>query len=533
MILGFLTLLIAIAISAVSAYYSILGLVAIFAAAVLPVIVMGVVLELGKLATAVWLHRNWARAGWTYKSYLIPALLMLMLLTSMGTFGFLSKAHLDQGVPTGNVAAQIELIDTKIATQRGNIEASRKNLSQLDAAVDETLKRSTTEGGAARASQLRQRQVKDRAAIATEIETAQKSIARLQEERAVIATELRRVEAEVGPVKYVAALIYGDDTGHDLLEKAVRWVIILIVVVFDPLAIVLILAGTKQLEWGREAWRERRAKKKTAGDKVTAYSPQPPVTIQPTFTDEEWHALNQHLVMEREAKEQSVRAHQEQLDNNVALEAEISKLEASVAVIPTLEQELAKVKEERDRLWKAHGAEMQRADKLAIELEELAEALLEEQKTLSSTQETAVDVEIPAPEGVTVNGVTKEALIFHPSEGYVTFEGKSISIDALRHSRPDLLLNHTDPVNQILFGGQFPEYARTGDLYIRTDVLPHAVFKFNGNKWVSLNKTMNTTYLQYVPYVQYLIQKIDSGEYDTEMLTDYERDEIEEHLRAK
>jgi hypothetical protein len=170
-----------------------------------------------------------------------------MLLTSMGIFGFLSKAHLDQAIPTGDVQSKLALIDEKIKTEKENINASRKELSQLDAQLDQTISRTTDQGGTERAIQIRRNQQKDRNRILTEIGSAQTKIAKLNEERAPIASEVRKVEAEVGPIKYIAQVIYGDaDT--DLLEKAVRFVTILIVLVFDPLAVLMLVAANWQLK---------------------------------------------------------------------------------------------------------------------------------------------------------------------------------------------------------------------------------------------------------------------------------------------
>ena len=248
---GYLTLAVAFFLSVVAAYYSVLGLVAIFSAAAIPVIIMGGALETGKVIAAMWLHRNWDRAPWTYKAYLLPSLLALMLLTSMGTFGYLSKAHSDQSLVSGDVQSKIALYDEKIRISRENIDANRAALKQLDAAVDQIMGRSTTEQGAERSVQIRRQQAPERQRLIREIEAEQKKISGLNEERAPIAAEVRKVEAEVGPIKYIAALIYGDNPEANLLESAVRWVIILIVVVFDPLAIVLILAGSRHLEWER------------------------------------------------------------------------------------------------------------------------------------------------------------------------------------------------------------------------------------------------------------------------------------------
>lgn len=251
MLFGYILLLIALTISAVAAFYSIAGLTAIFAAAFWPIVIMGTVLELGKIVTTVWLHKYWDRAALQFKLYLVPAIAILMLITSMGIFGFLSKAHLDQAVPAGDISSQVQIFDDKIKTERDNIEAARKALKQMDAQVDEKLSRTTDDKGAERAVQIRRSQSRERTTLQNEISTAQKKISALQEQRAPIASQARKVEAEVGPIRYIAALIYGDNPDAGLLEKAVRWVIILIVLVFDPLALVLILAADQTFEWHR------------------------------------------------------------------------------------------------------------------------------------------------------------------------------------------------------------------------------------------------------------------------------------------
>jgi hypothetical protein len=170
----------------------------------------------------------------------------------MGIFGFLSKAHLDQAIPTGDVSAKLALIDEKIKTEKENINANRKELSQLDAQVDQTISRTTAASGAERSIQIRRNQQKDRTRILNDIGTAQTKIAKLNEERAPIAAEVRKVEAEVGPIKYIAALIYDDSADNDTLERAVRIVTIMIVLVFDPLAVLLLVAANWQLRRDKE-----------------------------------------------------------------------------------------------------------------------------------------------------------------------------------------------------------------------------------------------------------------------------------------
>jgi hypothetical protein len=251
MILAYLLLLTGLTLSAVAIYYSVIGLAAIFSAAVIPIIVMGSALEVAKLVCASWLKANWERAPRLMKVYMTTAVIVLMLITSMGIFGFLSKAHSDQSLVSGDVTSRIAIYDEKIKTERENIEANRKALKQMDATIDETIARSKTDQGAVNANAMRQRQAKERTQIQADIAKSQKAIVTLNDERAPIAAEIRKVEAEVGPLKYIAAFIYGE-TNETLLEKAVTWVIITIIVVFDPLAIIMLLAAQMTFGWRRE-----------------------------------------------------------------------------------------------------------------------------------------------------------------------------------------------------------------------------------------------------------------------------------------
>ena len=247
MIVNYLALVIAILLSIVAAYYSVVGLAVIFASAMIPVIVMASTLEAGKVVATSWLYRNWNTAPRFIKYYLAVAVVVLMFITSMGIFGFLSKAHLDQSLISGDATTKLAIYDEKIKTAKENIEAARKQLKQMDEAVDQTMARSSDEKGAERANSIRRSQQKDRSALAKEIETNQRIVVTLNEESTPIRAEVRKVEAEVGPIKYIAALLYGDNPDQNILEKAVRWVIISIVFVFDPLAIMLLLAANHSI----------------------------------------------------------------------------------------------------------------------------------------------------------------------------------------------------------------------------------------------------------------------------------------------
>lgn len=254
--MAFLLFFTAFVLSGIAAYYSVIGLVAIFSAAVIPVAVMGGSLEAAKLVVASWLYRYWKSIPFLMKAYFTSALVILMLITSMGIFGFLSKAHSDQSLVSGDVAAKIAVYDEKIKTAKENIDANRKALKQMDESVDQVMGRSTDEKGADKAVALRRSQQKERGRLIAEIEAYQKTVSSLNEERAPIAAEVRKVEAEVGPIKYIAAMIYGDNPDENMLERSVRWLIILLIAVFDPLAVLMLIAANltqiKSKEWQAE-----------------------------------------------------------------------------------------------------------------------------------------------------------------------------------------------------------------------------------------------------------------------------------------
>ncbi len=254
--MAFLLFFTAVILSGIAAYYSVIGLIAIFSAAVWPVAIMGGSLEAAKLVVASWLYRYWRLIPVLMKVYFTSALLILMLITSMGIFGFLSKAHSDQSLVSGDVVAKIAVYDEKIKIAKDNIDANRKALKQMDEAVDQVMGRSTDEKGADKAVAIRRGQQKERTRLLAEIQAEQKTITQLNEERAPIAAEVRKVEAEVGPLKYIAAMIYGDNPDENMLERSVRWLIILLICVFDPLAVLMLIAANltqlKQKEWIRQ-----------------------------------------------------------------------------------------------------------------------------------------------------------------------------------------------------------------------------------------------------------------------------------------
>jgi flagellar basal body-associated protein FliL len=431
-----LTLLVALSISTVAAYYSIVGLTAIFAAAVIPIIIMGSILEVGKIVTTVWLRKYWHKCGFLLKTYLTSSVVILAILTSMGIFGFLSKAHIEQNVPTSDIAAQVSLFDEKIKTQRDNIEIARKALAQMDDQINQLLVRGNDTQNAERAVQIRRQQARERAQLQREISIAQDVIVKLNEERAPLASELRKVEAEVGPIKYIAALIYGDSIDQNLLEKAVRWVIIIIVVVFDPLAIALVLAANNSKIWDKES----------------------------------------------ESKEE------------VKEEVPIPKEELPIEELPTeeLPVEEKSIFEEHPYLLKTpttrHPPGVEIVKPQVFKEEVVDEPLPEEiQEELPKVKNNSIKI----------LGVTKINLISNIDGDYVLYDGKSISKQALKELKPELFAELENKINN--FGNAFPKYANIDEIFIRSDLMPARAFKFNGKKWEEVEKSLkhlNTEYIK-------------------------------------
>ena len=243
--MGWLTLIVAIAISGVAAWYSIVGLMAIFAAAAIPIAVMGGVLEVGKLLTASWLYQNWKICPKLLKTYLTGSVIVLMFITSMGIFGFLSKAHIDQTLVGGDNSIEIRAIDQQIVRQERRIKDAEMVITQLDQAV-ETLIEYDRIRGPQGAIAVRESQRMERGSLAGIISEASDRIKQLRDEARPLQKQQLQLEAEVGPIKYIAALFY-EDTNKSVLEEAVRWVIITIIFVFDPLAVLLIICANMTL----------------------------------------------------------------------------------------------------------------------------------------------------------------------------------------------------------------------------------------------------------------------------------------------
>ena len=509
MIFGLFVLGVALTISAVAAYYSIAGLCAIFAAAVTPIIIMGAALELGKITATVWLHKYWHKANIQFKLYLIPAIIVLMLITSMGIFGFLSKAHMDQNITVGDSAAQVQILDEKIKTEQDNISVNKRALQQMDAQVDQMLGRTTDDKGANRAVQIRKNQAKERKALQADISAAQKNISALQAERAPLAAQNRKIEAEVGPIKYIAALIYGDNPNADLLERAVRWVIILLVFVFDPLALILILAAEQTIAWAREekekrkgwhqewvpdseSWPEWEADDgPLTNEQVDEINTQAGVkdvamTEKLFDTEEEFFAHGKEIAQELDAQEDRLP------DNYASTQSYLHK----------------------PWVWPERGTD----EGLVPKQDPLDIPVLENEEMWSQRVIDEQPLQDPDP----IRGIPAPADDPEPiNTGY-----KSPVVEI-----PDLSITaDTATASQAGFGTEFPVNPNRGDVFLRVDYLPSRLYKWNEKKWIEVDKERTDHFAYDQEYIKHLVEKLASGEYDVEMLTQSEQEQIQRYL---
>lgn len=316
----FLTFLTALALSGVAAYYSVIGLAAIFPGSFWPIIIMGSTLEAAKLVSVSWLYRNWKIAHIGMKSYLSFATVILMLITSMGIFGYLSKAHLEHSADTAPVSAKVELLNDKIKSVKENLDANRKALKQMDEQVNQTMERSSDEKGIANSVSIRNKQQKERNRILDENETYQKTLAMLTEERFPLQNQLAKAESDFGPIKYVAELLYGSGE-KDIIDKAVRIVIMLIMVVFDPLAVLLLIAANISITQREntirnkpDPWMADVGEPPTAEEKVTepvGFMAQEVATVVPEVVSESVVKENQQYIDQTKLNELIIKAIQE------------------------------------------------------------------------------------------------------------------------------------------------------------------------------------------------------------------------------
>jgi hypothetical protein len=614
MFLAYLTLITALTISAVAIYYSVSGLAAIFAAAVIPIIIMGGVLETAKLVTAVWLHRYWDQAKWWLKTYLSVAVAVLMFITSMGIFGFLSKAHIEQTSLSTEQYAQIQTLDETLTRSQSRIErwdeelnrllgggtgmradsllqssqnelnslysridteknvereSVQRQIDQQNQRVDQAIQRRDSalatlgprpsvedSNWDSRERSIREAEVNVSSAAQREIRTIntnlnsrlteidrryesqveqltqrivalrndtteragdvdgridelgnlieeeQTKIAEAREEKSVLETQYRRLEAEVGPIKYIAEFIYGTEADKNMLEEAVRWVIIIIIFVFDPLAVLLLIASQYTFEFQRREFG------------LFGYQKEP----------------------EPEPEEIDSEPEPEEIDSEPEISEDDKPIPNTDAftplVTPQKPQEIAldfaliqpSIDDMRNALKKWEESKML-FDEGEVSDENIPVSVSEPEP------EPEVDLRKFLDKGlIPTDGKTYQRVL--GSDYIIDLEGKSIHQDALKQQNPDLFLKADDGKSvNTSFGTDFPMLATKGDIFVRVDHMPNRVYKFMGHKWIEIEKDKSDSYLFDEKYIKHLISKIETGEYDVDLLSDKEKTQIEDYLQ--
>jgi len=710
MFLGLLILFVALALSGIAAYYSIIGLTAIFAAAVVPIIVMGGVLEVAKLACTVWLHQNWQRARFIMKIYLVPAVAILMFITSMGIFGFLSKSHIEQSALGTEQIAQVQVIDEKLVraqakVQRWNDEIGRlnkgetsgridglisreqeriknanlriqpqidqenakikvfreqaaveveqqnkrlndaqkrtsadinlaeKRLAQLDKDVAAYTSQGTVKGGVftpdidnvKKGNQLRaqqkperdeltraiqqakdneigvasrvQREItninkrlaeqikgveqnvdKIRASITDTIESANSNIAKytleagssnknvdvrikelelniekiqpeidgLREEKFVFEKQYRQFEAEVGPVKYIAQLIYGDNPDQNLLEAAVRWVIILIVAVFDPLAIMMLLAATETF-----AWRRKEKYDYTDRQETILSSGEIPKEVSSPLPAKTSEQVQENKIKSRPEQERAVE--DGPADEEPDKTGGENKSDGRETRIDTEEH-----KEDSKTLNRTLHVEHivlpdpeVTEEKIDYDHEYVPNPEIEEEEVIKTESETTTVIDNETAniynwqqfeeiELVDPNNPEKRAKRIwkrlNPNDtlkNQEAMEEQGIIEELPWQKYIEASDEELDKFVVSGFGTSFPTDPIKGDSFVRVDSLPSKLYRWNGTNWIEIDKNNSDTFANNPEYVQYLIDKLGSGEYDPDLLTDAERLQIESQLKSQ
>ncbi len=553
------TLLVALTLSTIAAWYSIIGLTAIFAGAVVPIIIMGSALELGKIVTTVWLRKYWHRCALIMKLYLVPAVFFLAVLTSMGIFGFLSKAHMDQNIVSGDAVAKVSLYDEKIAIQKDIVKSSKSMLAQMDQQVNDIMTKGDSERSVERSVAIRKQQAKERATLQKDIENANKEIQSLNELRAPLAAETRKIEAEVGPIRYIAALIYGDNPDQNTLEAAVRWVIIMLVAVFDPLALMLVIAANQSKEWDEEEPQyemddgpltdEQVAQLKKSveafesekpdawvadvGEKPTAEELVPEPIV---FNDPGEHPKDdfqyEEPIPEPEPEKTIIEKHPylnvpfKHFENLKPMVSQVREFEEPVVE----EEQIVEVETQKpEPQILAMGIDVvDRPGDYVTDIPEIVEVHIKQEPD-----------DTPNYEGVKVDGEwVQTGRSFNSSKpiisgDYVEYDGKYMHKDVFAVQYPDLFLKEDGLRNtKSDFGTQLPKKGNTSDIFVKVDTFPNEVYKFNGARWIKINSDLTDSHLT-PEYLEFLISKLATGEYDPELLTQNEQEAIADHIKSK
>ena len=499
MFFGILTLLTALSMATVAAVFAIYGIIAIFAGMPQFALVMGAVIELGKIVGVSWLYRNWNEPT-KIKYFMAPLVLVAMLLTSMGIFGLLSKAHLEQTSPVANNEIQIERLDQQIAREQSRIIDAEQVISQLDQSVQALIEFDRIRGPdgaiAVRESQADQREV-----LRLTIDTAQTEVDGLEDQKLELTQQLRAIELEVGPIKYIAELIYND--GQDRTEEAVRWVIIAFIFVFDPMAILLLMAANYTLDQRKKQLlipdmsKEENKEETDVKETTEELNNDTDTTNDPDISDSD---------ISDPASQSDSQPESEPIGGDPS--------EGSENL-----QETVTGTDERDIVFVQPEGSIDNNTSVSVE-------------PVSITEVEKDDIKKVENKEIVTEGIT---LACDVGGGYIEYNNHLFQKDALKELKPELFSLRTDgpTMPSSSFGTQFPKIAKKKDIFVRVDVIPNRVYRFEGTKWIEINKDLSSTYLYDQEYIKYLVDKIDKGEYDIDLLSDQEKIQIEDFLSSQ
>lgn len=269
MFIGLLAIFSAIVLSVVSAAFSIQGIITIFSGAVLGAGVMGGTLEFSKIVATIWLYSWWKKASKLLKAYLVFAVVVLITISSIGIFGFLARAYVGQRNPGQEIEGRITRIDLSIEREERNIDRSQEALDLLDQSIEQFFSLNAISLGL----QRREEQRSERDFLRQEMVESQQRIDELLDERFRLENQLNEFTVNVGPIEYIAVLIYGEQNAEDNFDNAARILIILFVLVFDPFAVLLMVAGNISFDENRKTKRRRRSASKRTQKKSVSRKP--------------------------------------------------------------------------------------------------------------------------------------------------------------------------------------------------------------------------------------------------------------------
>jgi|15BtaG_2_1085339.scaffolds.fasta_scaffold01008_4 uncharacterized small protein (DUF1192 family) len=631
MFFNYITIFIALAISGVAIFYSVAGLATIFAASVIPIIIMGSVLEVGKLITAVWLHRNWKKAVWWLKTYLTLAVVILMFITSMGIFGYLSKSHIEQATASDDQTAKIEVLDDSIVRLDTKIKRWDDEIARLSSGdisntrVDNLIKReedalakinvtierekkqyrrqATSDINAINSklaqyrettkdeivsineqlktcfscsdeqqalkdakgnlatketkadndiANIKRQLTKDINAVATRydsqlspinnriselktqsstktqdidkriaeletnINTAQIELSSKRDDKTVLESKFRKLEAEVGPVKYIAEFIYNKQADRTMLEEAVRWVIVTIIFVFDPLAVLLLIASQYSFE---EHKRNNKPK------------PPTPPTSKPKKREHEYIELvgktynGKYNENDKEQPTNNTNSYKELIgktfegkhckEDEENYSPRNKKLEQAVYDKVELISEIFKGAQHEEDVAEIKPPVKTKTVKKKKNTKPNKKAVKKVVQEIKPKKRGIIKAPIKSKVSNQDVDVITQLIESGSAEDYISHEGKKHRKPAFEIMHPEFI---TDVKSTVDFGVVFPENVSNATLFLRTDFLPTKLFRFNSESWVELDKALLKESAYSRKYISHLISKINEHDYDKVLL---------------